>query len=133
MTRQSISNWENGKSYPDIEMIVKISEVLGTDPNSLIYPSNTKKKAAYRYVSYKGVMISLLAFWILLTFGGALIGIPMFRCILGGGISEEFLYPIYFGIMLLAGLVVGCTCYILEEIRNVHFHEDTKDKEDHLF
>ena len=25
ITRQTISNWENGKSYPDLETLVKIS------------------------------------------------------------------------------------------------------------
>ena len=25
VSRQTISNWENGKSYPDLEMIIKIS------------------------------------------------------------------------------------------------------------
>ena len=26
VTRQTISNWENGKSYPDLEMIIKVSD-----------------------------------------------------------------------------------------------------------
>ena len=26
VSRQTISNWENGKSYPDLEMIIKISD-----------------------------------------------------------------------------------------------------------
>ena len=25
VSRQTISNWENGKSYPDLEMIIKVS------------------------------------------------------------------------------------------------------------
>ncbi|MEG2059998.1 MAG: helix-turn-helix transcriptional regulator, partial [Lachnospiraceae bacterium] len=26
VTRQTVSNWENGKSYPDLEIILKISD-----------------------------------------------------------------------------------------------------------
>ena len=26
VSRQTVSNWENGKSYPDLEMIIKISD-----------------------------------------------------------------------------------------------------------
>lgn len=37
VSRQTISNYENGKSYPDVDMIVKIAEVLETDVNTLIY------------------------------------------------------------------------------------------------
>lgn len=38
VTRQTISNWERGKSYPDLDMLVQISESLNTNPNELLYP-----------------------------------------------------------------------------------------------
>lgn len=38
---------------------------------------------------------------------------------IGGGASETFLYPIYGGIILIAGLIVGCTSVILDEIRSL--------------
>lgn len=59
-----------------------------------------------------GVMI---LFWLLLTFGGV-ISIPMFKYIVGGGVEQTFLYPIYFGIMALAGLIVACTIIIYEKL-----------------
>ena len=37
VTRQTVSNYETGKSKPDVEMLVKISEVLRTDVQQLIY------------------------------------------------------------------------------------------------
>ena len=37
VTRQTVSNYENGKSRPDVDMIVKISEVLGCDVESMLY------------------------------------------------------------------------------------------------
>lgn len=38
VTRQTISNWECGNSYPDLDMLVQMSEVLHTNPNDLLYP-----------------------------------------------------------------------------------------------
>ncbi len=39
--------------------------------------------------------------------------------ILGGGVSESFLYPIYGGLILLSGLIVFCTNRILDEVRSL--------------
>ena len=39
--------------------------------------------------------------------------------IIGGGAQESFIYPIYGGIVLLAGLIVVCTELILEEIKSL--------------
>ena len=39
--------------------------------------------------------------------------------IIGGGVQESFIYPIYGGIVLLAGLIVVCTELILEEIKSL--------------
>ena len=37
VTRQTISNYETGKSNPDIETILKIAEVFKVDANTVIY------------------------------------------------------------------------------------------------
>ena len=37
VTRQTVSNYETGKTRPDIDMLVKISEVLETDVQVLLY------------------------------------------------------------------------------------------------
>ena len=37
VTRQTVSNYETGKSRPDIDMLFSIAEVLGTDVNILLY------------------------------------------------------------------------------------------------
>ena len=34
VTRQTISNWENGKNYPDINSIVLLSTLFGIDRKS---------------------------------------------------------------------------------------------------
>lgn len=52
VTRQTVSNYENGKSRPDAEMLTRIAEVLETDVNSLIYgpAPNTKKTDQTRLI-----------------------------------------------------------------------------------
>ena len=37
VTRQTVSNYETGKSRPDVEMLARIADILETDVNSLIY------------------------------------------------------------------------------------------------
>lgn len=37
VTRQTVSNWENGKSMPDLNMLTDISEKLNVDVNVLLY------------------------------------------------------------------------------------------------
>lgn len=39
VTRQAVSNWENGKTEPDIETLGKIAGCLGTTIEELIYGS----------------------------------------------------------------------------------------------
>jgi len=48
--------------------------------------------------------------------------------IIGGGVQESFIYPIYGGIILLSGLLVVCTELILEEIKSLK--DDIKDKKE---
>lgn len=46
VSRQTISSWERGKSYPDLDMLVLMSEALHTTPNELLYPPAEKKEWA---------------------------------------------------------------------------------------
>lgn len=48
--------------------------------------------------------------------------------ILGGGVQESFLYPIYGGIILLAGFIVVCTELILEEIKSLKVDIKSKNE-----
>lgn len=49
VSRQTVSNYETGKSNPDIDMLVKIAEVLNTDVNILIFgiPTPPGRKREY--------------------------------------------------------------------------------------
>ena len=53
VTRQTVSNYENGRSQPDLDMLLKIAEILETDVNAVIYgpPIPQSKKTAYKWAA----------------------------------------------------------------------------------
>lgn len=62
VTRQTVSNYENGKSRPDIDMLMKIAEVLGTDINTILYgpaPKPLDKTALIRLAVSGGIALAL--------------------------------------------------------------------------
>lgn len=62
VTRQTVSNYETGKSRPDVEMLVKISEVMDTDIHQVIYgPAAEPLNPAVRRLVTGGVLTALLA------------------------------------------------------------------------
>ncbi|HPE15405.1 MAG TPA: helix-turn-helix transcriptional regulator [Oscillospiraceae bacterium] len=64
VTRQTVSNWENGKSQPDIDSLVKIAEALGTDAAALIYgppSSEARTQEIVRFAVSGGVLLVLCA------------------------------------------------------------------------
>lgn len=69
VTRQTVSNYENGKTRPDVDMILKIAQVLDTDANTVFYglPRPTEKKRAYRALISGAILLgSLVAIFLLL-------------------------------------------------------------------
>ena len=67
VTRQTISNWENGKSYPDLETLVKISDdfkisldVLLKEDNKMVKDISKKQKL------YKWLIIPIILYVILI-------------------------------------------------------------------
>ena len=37
VTRQTVSNYENGRSRPDIDMVLRIAQALEADANDVLY------------------------------------------------------------------------------------------------
>lgn len=54
----------------------------------------------------------------LLIDGGGLISVAI-SSVIGGGVEQSFIYPIYAGIIVLTGVVVGATEVILFEIKDL--------------
>ena len=60
-------------------------------------------------------MIVVFAF-VIWPFGGVW---QFLSGMIGGGVQESFIYPIYGGIVLLAGLITVCAELILKEIKSL--------------
>jgi transcriptional regulator with XRE-family HTH domain len=71
VTRQTISNWENGKSYPDLETLVKISDDFKISLDVLLKEDNkmvkdiSKKQKRYKWIIIPIVLYAVLIIGIL--------------------------------------------------------------------
>lgn len=61
ITRQAVSSYETGRTHPDIDMLVKIAEVLETDTNTLLYgPQRTAEAKRSKREFYITLAAALL-------------------------------------------------------------------------
>ena len=71
VTRQTISNWENGKSYPDLETLVKISDDFNISLDILLKEDNkmiediSKKQRRYKWIILPIILYAILVISIL--------------------------------------------------------------------
>ncbi len=100
VTRQTISNWETGKSQPDIETLMKIAELFGVDITVLIYgiPNSDTNKKDKKHLLIAGVI--LLIFSVFLYFATQF-GVYMGRqfCMTPIYLLQLLLYPIFWLIL----------------------------------
>lgn len=70
VTRQTVSNYETGRSRPDVEMLLRIAEVLGVDANTVLYgpPVPESRKAEYRKTARYIGLTALLGVGVLILF-----------------------------------------------------------------
>ncbi len=68
VTRQTVSNYENGRSRPDIDMVGRIAEVLETDANAVLYGTGglEGKKSHKRLIIGCAILAGLLILYFLL-------------------------------------------------------------------
>ena len=73
----------------------------------------------------KKAIITMIAIFALIVwpFGGVW---QLLSHMIGGGVQESFVYPIYVGIILLSGIIVYCTELVLKEIKSLK--DELKDK-----
>ena len=81
-TRQTVSNYENGRSVPDLRTIEKLSEVFGVDPETLLY--GDQKSVLFQTVSFISKMlliylfVALSAYLIPVAVGGVYVHDPAY-------------------------------------------------------
>lgn len=70
VTRQTVSNYETGRSRPDVEMLTKIAEVLDVDANTVIYgiePTPEQRTERKNLLVALIITLALGVIWIVLA------------------------------------------------------------------
>lgn len=96
VTRQSVSNWENNKSYPDLETLIAISDHFSISLDSLIKEDKKMVKTIDSSKKYKKGIIILVSGILLICFAlGIYVGICkyqhdiMYDKVLAAGFKRE--------------------------------------------
>ena len=77
----------------------------------------------------KKVIAAMAGMFLAIVLFGGLWNV-LLKPLIGGGPEQSFLYPLYIGLILLAGLVVGVAVILYEEIQKVQ--EEVKKVNDQL-
>ena len=121
VTRQTVSNYETGKSQPDIDTIVRLAEALQADPNTLIYGVPTPPERKREYV--KGAAAAVAAIAVLLQ-RGALEQIKLFIFRYPLWAFQMFAEPACYlllgaALMQLLALCFGLRPYVQKKVKSV--------------
>ena len=120
VTRQTVSSWERGNSYPDIGSLTRLAEVLGVEVQMLLCPPGRKRfgKGELTALTPKFWMLSMLFYIPLFLFGAVYVAEPLYDVI--GDVtaySQPFIW-VFWGLFLVIAFVGLCTCIITEYIAN---------------
>jgi len=118
VSRQAISNWENDRNLPDIEMLIEIAQTFDVSLDELILGGNkmnnnmTEKLIKDGSENRRTLMNLKLARIGLILFG---LGIVSFLCAFFGPVARENMFVDGTYIFFLAGIVT----FVLAGIRNI--------------
>jgi transcriptional regulator with XRE-family HTH domain len=104
VTRQTVSSWERGASFPDIQTVGRLSETFGVRVDELLYPqpAERKRRALAEPISGKFVPLSMLVYGLLL--------------LLVWRIRGNAASLVFWGLLLLFGFIALCTCLLSEAL-----------------
>lgn len=120
VTRQTISSWERGNSYPDLGSLTRLAEVLGIGVEELLCSPGRRRfgKGELKALTPKFWALSMLFYLPLFFYGGVYIAIPFTNLFWTTNANDERFVFVYWGIFLLLSYIGLCTCIISEYIAN---------------
>ena len=98
ISRQSVSKWETGSSYPDIEKILKLSEIFHLSLDELVKGDKNFQENLIKEGKHSMSGVTILGF--------VLIALGVITCIWGGGQYPVNLMSPDFMSFLVGGLVL---------------------------
>lgn len=104
VTRQTVSNYETGRSRPDVDMIVRIAEVLDADVNAVIYgpPVPEERQRGLRRL-WTGLGITVALVLLAACLWGPMEELRRYRY------DQSLLWLIYTLLVPLLGMAAGWT------------------------
>ena len=61
ISRQSVSSWENDRTQPDVDMLLKLSEVFSVSIEELIYGKKRNTTVGEEKTDYTSTLITLVS------------------------------------------------------------------------
>ena len=110
VTRQTVSDWERGVSFPDLATLERIAQVFATSVDSLIYPVQAARSSGQPGLvplPARFVFWSIIVFLILYY-----AGIWAISLVLQPGVEESYRYADFWSIILIVSYISACTCIL---------------------
>ena len=121
VTRQTVSNYETGRSLPDIEMLERLAEVFGTDIETVIYGPrpNPQRRDNIRTLTMLAFAAAAYLLGFLLQQREYLLYVERYYHVSGRLLVALFFYPLAF---YLLGLALGNLIFpLLKKIKQKLF------------
>ena len=117
VTRQTVSNYETGRSRPDLDMLVKIAQVLETDVNQVLYglPADQDRQSGVRRLAVGCLIVA--AIFLLLTLPAPLLDEMLMRYYVGATLVMALSFLLKPALWLVLGWCVLQGLWLLRVIR----------------
>ena len=103
VTRQTISNWENNKSTPDLQSVIDLSEIYNISLDDLLKGDKQMIKKISAVEQLKGIKKGVLALLV-----PVLVVFYLFPLAMTQGGSEIVVFGVYMpGVLLITSLIYG--------------------------
>lgn len=117
VTRQSVSNWENGKTYPDLQSLLRLSNLFGLSLDELIKGDiETMKeeinKSEIRKMNQWGNLLALIMLALVI------LPVPLLKLLDTAG------FLLVMGPLFLAGMAVALKVEKIKKDNDVHTYKE---------
>lgn len=123
VSRQSVSKWESGQSYPEMEKLLQICSMFHCNMDTLMQGdvSSAFAKDSYGYDKFKNTFSKMIAAGV----GILLLGISLMMLLCGAGIEEDIATAVFFVL-----LIVSVMIFIVIGMQSGRFNEKHPQIED---
>ncbi len=129
VSRQSVSKWESGQSYPEMEKLLQICSMFHCNMDTLMQGdvSQAFAKDSYGYDKFKNTLSKMIAAGV----GILLFGISLMMLLCGAGIEEDIATAVFFVLLIVSviifivtGMQSGRFCEKYPQIEDFYTEEE---------